>query len=251
MFGLVHTSPIPSSIPTGNEPLPYVILAPVPAVTTRFSPDPLLPSDSSAQVHDGRARLLGATQASRSGYGCGTGGIAMGLVSGGVSDERGTSGLSSSPSFSYGSGLVHRQRQGTSVYDIVERSLGHVHGGSILQSASRIGVLGIDKAGVSGHGTHASGVGLCPPRDICCQQVESEQRCCNELRTGFARLKEALPISDEKCSKLALLERETRPNNINVSHLFIAATYISHLEEKNRTLTARLDELLAITDSPR
>ncbi|QRV93450.1 helix loop helix DNA-binding domain protein [Ceratobasidium sp. AG-Ba] len=47
------------------------------------------------------------------------------------------------------------------------------------------------------------------PRDIRAYQIESEQRRRNNLRSGFARLKEALPASREKCSKVALLERGT------------------------------------------
>ncbi|QRV96545.1 helix loop helix DNA-binding domain protein [Ceratobasidium sp. AG-Ba] len=55
-------------------------------------------------------------------------------------------------------------------------------------------------------------------RDIRAYQIESEQRRRNHLRSGFARLKEALPASHEKCSKVALLER--------------AAIYISFLEAR-------------------
>ncbi|KAG8723170.1 hypothetical protein FRC09_004416 [Ceratobasidium sp. 395] len=50
--------------------------------------------------------------------------------------------------------------------------------------------------------------------------VESEQRRRNDLRGGFARLKEALPVSRDKCSKLDLLDRATM--------------YIGHLEAKLR-----------------
>ncbi|KAG8775120.1 hypothetical protein FRC12_001661 [Ceratobasidium sp. 428] len=46
--------------------------------------------------------------------------------------------------------------------------------------------------------------------------VEGEQRRRNDLRGGFARLKDALPVSHEKCSKVVLLDRAT--------------TYIGHLE---------------------
>ncbi|QRV95530.1 helix loop helix DNA-binding domain protein [Ceratobasidium sp. AG-Ba] len=50
--------------------------------------------------------------------------------------------------------------------------------------------------------------------------VESEQRRRNDLRGGFAWLKDALPASHEKCSKVVLLER--------------AATYIGQLEARLR-----------------
>ncbi|KAG9123193.1 hypothetical protein FRC07_000121 [Ceratobasidium sp. 392] len=157
MFGLVCPAPIPTSIPTGNKPLPYTILAPVLAVTSWFDPDSMSPFDNSAQVHGGCAQLTGAMQTSRSGYGHGTSGVAMGLVGEGVPNRRGTSGLSNLPCFSYGSSLVHQQRQGASMHDMVERSLGHIQGGGVLQSASRMGVSGIEEEGVSGHGAHASG----------------------------------------------------------------------------------------------
>ncbi|QRV99829.1 helix loop helix DNA-binding domain protein [Ceratobasidium sp. AG-Ba] len=52
--------------------------------------------------------------------------------------------------------------------------------------------------------------------------VESEQRRRNDLRCGFARLKDALPASHEKCSKLVLLDRAT--------------TYIGQLEARLREM---------------
>ncbi|QRV78741.1 helix loop helix DNA-binding domain protein [Ceratobasidium sp. AG-Ba] len=52
--------------------------------------------------------------------------------------------------------------------------------------------------------------------------VESEQRRRNNLRGGFARLKNVLPASPVKCSKVALLDRAT--------------TYIGHLEAKLRDM---------------
>ncbi|KAG9074336.1 hypothetical protein FRC06_010766, partial [Ceratobasidium sp. 370] len=45
-------------------------------------------------------------------------------------------------------------------------------------------------------------------QELHCQHtVESERHRRNNLRDGFARLKNILPISDEKSSKLGLLER--------------------------------------------
>ncbi|QRV74474.1 helix loop helix DNA-binding domain protein [Ceratobasidium sp. AG-Ba] len=52
--------------------------------------------------------------------------------------------------------------------------------------------------------------------------VKSEQRRRNDLRGGFARLKNALPASPAKCSKVVLLDRAT--------------TYIGHLEAKLRDM---------------
>jgi len=39
------------------------------------------------------------------------------------------------------------------------------------------------------------------------QRIESEQRRRDELRDGYARLKETLPPSNQKSSKVSLLER--------------------------------------------
>lgn len=39
------------------------------------------------------------------------------------------------------------------------------------------------------------------------QRIEAEQRRRDELRDGYARLKDALPVSNQKSSKVSLLER--------------------------------------------
>lgn len=39
------------------------------------------------------------------------------------------------------------------------------------------------------------------------QRIEAEQRRRDELRDGYARLKEVLPVSNQKSSKVSLLER--------------------------------------------
>ncbi|CAA7264744.1 unnamed protein product [Cyclocybe aegerita] len=41
------------------------------------------------------------------------------------------------------------------------------------------------------------------------QRIESEQRRRDELREGYARLKETLPASNQKASKVSLLDRAT------------------------------------------
>lgn len=41
------------------------------------------------------------------------------------------------------------------------------------------------------------------------QRIEAEQRRRDELRDGYARLKDVLPISNQKSSKVSLLERGT------------------------------------------
>lgn len=44
------------------------------------------------------------------------------------------------------------------------------------------------------------------------QRIEAEQRRRDELRDGYAKLKDVLPVSNQKSSKVSLLERgEHRP----------------------------------------
>lgn len=59
------------------------------------------------------------------------------------------------------------------------------------------------------------------------QRIESEQRRRDELREGYAKLKHTLPVSNQKSSKVSLLDR--------------AVTYIRQLEANQATLTTRLN----------
>ncbi|KAI0348164.1 hypothetical protein BDW22DRAFT_1320152 [Trametopsis cervina] len=61
------------------------------------------------------------------------------------------------------------------------------------------------------------------------QRIEAEQRRRDELRDGYARLKDVLPISNQKSSKVSLLERATN--------------HIVSMEKNNRQLQARLEQL--------
>ncbi|KAG6814001.1 hypothetical protein H0H92_004494 [Tricholoma furcatifolium] len=63
------------------------------------------------------------------------------------------------------------------------------------------------------------------------QRIEAEQRRRDELRDGYAKLKDVLPVSNQKSSKVSLLDRATN--------------HITHLEKLNRELQARLAELEA------
>ncbi|KAI0673582.1 hypothetical protein C8Q78DRAFT_1067877 [Trametes maxima] len=63
------------------------------------------------------------------------------------------------------------------------------------------------------------------------QRIEAEQRRRDELRDGYARLKDVLPVSNQKSSKVSLLERATN--------------HIASLEKSNRTLQQRLAALEA------
>jgi hypothetical protein len=48
------------------------------------------------------------------------------------------------------------------------------------------------------------------------QRIESEQRRRDELRDGYRRLKDALPVSNQKSSKVSLLDR----GKCNVRHIY-------------------------------
>ncbi|KAH9486340.1 hypothetical protein JR316_0000404 [Psilocybe cubensis] len=63
------------------------------------------------------------------------------------------------------------------------------------------------------------------------QRIEAEQRRRDELRDGYAKLKDALPSSNQKSSKVTLLERATN--------------HIRALEEENQQLQKRIAELEA------
>lgn len=60
------------------------------------------------------------------------------------------------------------------------------------------------------------------------QRIESEQRRRDELREGYRRLKESLPVSNQKSSKVSLLDRAT--------------THIKYLEVTTQQLQTRLQQ---------
>ncbi|KAF8514348.1 hypothetical protein BU17DRAFT_94630 [Hysterangium stoloniferum] len=59
------------------------------------------------------------------------------------------------------------------------------------------------------------------------QRIESEQRRRDELREGYARLKHTLPVSNQKSSKVSLLDR--------------AVVHIRHLETAQANIQSRLN----------
>lgn len=65
------------------------------------------------------------------------------------------------------------------------------------------------------------------------QRIESEQRRRDELRDGYRRLKDALPVSNQKSSKVSLLDRAT--------------THIRYLEVTQQQLQTRLQQAEAET----
>lgn len=60
------------------------------------------------------------------------------------------------------------------------------------------------------------------------QRIESEQRRRDELRDGYRRLKDALPVSNQKSSKVSLLDRAT--------------THVKYLEMTAQQLQGRLQQ---------
>ncbi|EIW87117.1 hypothetical protein CONPUDRAFT_134418 [Coniophora puteana RWD-64-598 SS2] len=60
------------------------------------------------------------------------------------------------------------------------------------------------------------------------QRIESEQRRRDELRDGYRRLKDALPVSNQKSSKVSLLDRAT--------------THVKYLEMTAQQLQVRLQQ---------
>jgi hypothetical protein len=65
------------------------------------------------------------------------------------------------------------------------------------------------------------------------QRIESEQRRRDELREGYRRLKDSLPVSNQKSSKVSLLDRAT--------------THIKYLEMTQSQLSMRLQQAEAET----
>ncbi|KIJ46547.1 hypothetical protein M422DRAFT_250149 [Sphaerobolus stellatus SS14] len=63
------------------------------------------------------------------------------------------------------------------------------------------------------------------------QRIEAEQRRRDELREGYARLKNVLPLTNQKSSKVSLLERATN--------------HIVQVDNQNKILTARVNSLEA------
>jgi uncharacterized small protein (DUF1192 family) len=61
------------------------------------------------------------------------------------------------------------------------------------------------------------------------QRIEAEQRRRDELRDGYAKMKDVLPVSNQKSSKVSLLERATN--------------HILALEKANKEMQARIATL--------
>lgn len=86
------------------------------------------------------------------------------------------------------------------------------------------------------------------------QRIESEQRRRDELRDGYRRLKDVLPVSNQKSSKVSLLDRGRficRESNISSSDRSIsvlATTHIRQLEMAQTHMIMKINELEAETN---
>ncbi|KAG8778625.1 hypothetical protein FRC12_024886 [Ceratobasidium sp. 428] len=140
---------------------------------------------------------------------------------------------SSSPHDSaYGSGLVHRpNRAVNSRSATIQHPARLPRSDGVSHRPVDANLSGSEEGSASRYDTRDDSVGLDALDRRRQQIVESEQRRRNDLRGGFARLKDALPASHEKCSKLVLLDR--------------AATYIGHLEAMLRD---KHGDFSAVTD---
>jgi hypothetical protein len=74
------------------------------------------------------------------------------------------------------------------------------------------------------------------------QRIEAEQRRRDELRDGYAKLKDVLPVSNQKSSKVSLLERGSYPTSSHylILILSIATNHIIALEKSNHEMQARI-----------
>ncbi|KAG8741892.1 hypothetical protein FRC10_002305 [Ceratobasidium sp. 414] len=196
----------PTMDTTGSTPSPRVPFVPASPMT------PPLTSLSGSEVSgDNMSQGHGwtttsATPGGRSGYNS-----ASGYVSGGGGSRSGTGspGSTNSHGFSpYNSSLVHRNR-GIYTRGMAERAAGHKRRGSSSMRMSDDDLYGSDGESEPGLGMPTDVVVSRRREEIRRQRIESEQRRRDDLREGFARLKDVLPVSNQKGSKMALLDRAT------------------------------------------
>ncbi|KAJ7733580.1 hypothetical protein DFH07DRAFT_134531 [Mycena maculata] len=75
------------------------------------------------------------------------------------------------------------------------------------------------------------------------QRIEAEQRRRDELRDGYAKLKDVLPVSNQKSSKVSLLDRATNHISVLESENKVLQDRIAGLEEEIRRLQTINDKL--------
>ncbi|QRV88485.1 helix loop helix DNA-binding domain protein [Ceratobasidium sp. AG-Ba] len=118
------------------------------------------------------------------------------------------------------SSLVHRRGRSMHRHSMSQPPPASIR--HMLSPLTSAAASGSDDEYSSGCDARLVRLGLCTSDARRRKTVESEQRRRNDLRCGFARLKDALPASHEKCSKLVLLDQAT--------------TYIGQLEARLREM---------------
>ncbi|KAK7063825.1 transcription factor [Favolaschia claudopus] len=73
------------------------------------------------------------------------------------------------------------------------------------------------------------------------QRIEAEQRRRDELRDGYAKLKDVLPVSNQKSSKVSLLDRAT-------SHIVVLESENKALQERIANLEEEIRRLQSINE---
>ncbi|KIY69362.1 hypothetical protein CYLTODRAFT_230303 [Cylindrobasidium torrendii FP15055 ss-10] len=73
------------------------------------------------------------------------------------------------------------------------------------------------------------------------QRIEAEQRRRDELRDGYAKLKDVLPVSNQKSSKVSLLDRAT-------SHIISLEAQNTDLQKRVQQMEAELHRLRSINE---
>ncbi|KAH8835642.1 hypothetical protein DL96DRAFT_1454259 [Flagelloscypha sp. PMI_526] len=141
------------------------------------------------------------------------------------SNSSGALSAASSPSSSRGSSLVHRNRT-THRYDPTPSPTGS----SSTRRAQRARSQDSDELDDEGMGVnYRDNLASTRKEATRRQRIEAEQRRRDELRDGYAKLKDVLPVSNLKSSKVSLLERATN--------------HIIALEKQNRELQDRIEEM--------
>jgi hypothetical protein len=74
------------------------------------------------------------------------------------------------------------------------------------------------------------------------QRIESEQRRRDELREGYARLRETLPASNQKASKVSLLDRAT-------THIRYLDTVRDNLETRLKAAETEVHRLRSVNEA--
>lgn len=226
--------PSPAAVPahgvmdtTGSTPSPrqaFVPASPMTPPLTSLSGSEIS-GDNLSQGHGWTP--TNTTPGGRSGYNSGYN-SASGYVSGGAGSRSGTGSPGSSHSHSfpggYGSGLVHRNR-GAYTRGMAERSAHKRRGSTSMTRMADEDSYGSE--GESELGMNTTDVVVSRRREeIRRQRIESEQRRRDDLREGFARLKDVMPVSNQKGSKMALLDRAT--------------SHIRYLEAMQQQMQAKL-----------